>query len=106
MFMTVSIQILDAALENLDIINSSCRGLGSQAEGCVENVHYDHNNYVLYPIVHPSLPLYSISDLQREVYVNGTEAMGYFSYVESVRKFVSNFLNFPVGNHSFTSSMM
>ena len=75
MFMTVSIQILDAALENLEIINSSCHGLGSQAEGCVENTHYDHNNYVLYPIVYPSLPLYSISDLRRSFPVKLIAAM-------------------------------
>ena len=58
------------------------------------------------PRVCPNFPWYYISDLWRACPVNGSTAINYFSYVESVLKCVSTFLNFPVGNHSFTSSMM
>ena len=54
----------------------------------------------------PNFPWYYISDLWRACPVNGIAAINYFSYVESVLKCVSTFLKFPVGNHTFTSSMM
>ena len=51
------------------------------------------------PSVCPNFPWYSIYDLCRACPVNGSAANNYFSYAESVRKGVSIFLKFPVGNH-------
>ena len=41
---------------------------------------------------------YSIYALRREYIVNVYTAKSYFLYVDSVLKFVSTFLNFPVRN--------
>ena len=56
--MRVTSQILDAELETLETSNSRCRILGSQAEGCVENVNYSHNKNVLY--LEKSMPKFTI----------------------------------------------
>ena len=60
----------------------------------------------IYPRLFPNVTWYSISGLWSAFPSNGSAAISYFSNVESVLKGVSNFLNFPVRNHSFTSSMM
>ena len=58
------------------------------------------------PRVCPNFPWYSIYDLWRAFIVNISSAISSFSYVESVLKGISTFLNFQFGNHSFTSYMM
>ena len=58
------------------------------------------------PKVCPNFPFYYISDLWRSCPVNGSTAINSFSYVGSVLKGLSAFLNFPFGNQSLTSSMM
>ena len=58
------------------------------------------------PRVYPNFPWYYISDLLREFTVNGIVSISYFSHVESVLIFVSNFINFSVGKYSFTISMI
>ena len=60
----------------------------------------------IHPRVCKDLPWYSISKLLREITLKGSEHMSSFSCVESVQKGVSKFLNFTVGNHLFTRSMM
>ena len=62
--------------------------------------------WCILPIVCTTFPLYSISFLWRAFTVNGSAAISYFSYVESVLKGVSTFINFIVGNHLFTSYML
>ena len=58
------------------------------------------------PSVCPNFPWYSIYALWRECPVNGRAANNSFSYEDSFRKGISTFLNFPVGDHSFTSSII
>ena len=58
------------------------------------------------PRVCPNLPWYSIYALLRLLPVNKSAAMSSFLYVDSVLKCVSTFLNFSVGDHSFSSFMM
>ena len=54
----------------------------------------------------PNLPWYSMYALIRSFPVKWSATMIFLSYVESVQKGVANFLNFPVGNHSFTIPIM
>ena len=51
--------------------------------------------YIL-PRVCQNFPWYSISTLWRAFPVNGSAAISYFSYVESLLKGVSTFINFTV----------
>ena len=60
----------------------------------------------IFQIVCPKITWYYISALWRACTGNGSASINYFSYADSILKDVSTFLNFPVGNHSFTSSMM
>ena len=58
------------------------------------------------PIVCSKFPWYYIYTLLRKFTVNRSTAMINFSYMEYVLKVVLTFINFPVWNHLFTSSMM
>ena len=72
-----------------------------------KKINSAHKSNVLYSSKSMyQFPRYSISALLRKITVNVSAAMRSFSYAESVLKFVSGFLNFPVWNHSFTSSMI
>ena len=58
------------------------------------------------PRLCPNLTSYSIYPLRRAFPVKGTSNMSLFSYVKSVQNFASTFLNFPVGDNSFTRSII
>ena len=58
------------------------------------------------PRVCLNFPWYYISVLWKVFIVNGSASISYFSFIESVLKCLSNVLIIPVGNNSFTSSMI
>ena len=81
--------------------------LGSQVAGCVKNINYDHNRNVLYPVkIMSKFTMMFHFDLRRAFPVGAIVAMSYFPYMESIQKGIPKFINFPVGNHSFNSSIM
>ena len=105
--MRVASQIFNTVLDTLETRKSSCHSLVFQAIGCVKNINSTHGSNLLYPANFMSkFPWYSIYNLWRTFLVKRIISMTYFSYVESVLKGVSTFMNFPFGNHSFTSSII
>ena len=60
----------------------------------------------IFTFLYPHFPWYYISALWRAFTVNRGSAISSFSYVESFLKGVSTFIDFTVGNHSFTSYMV
>ena len=84
-----------------------CHSLVYQAADCAANFNSSHNSNVLYPANSMSkFTMIFHLCLLREFNTEGSASMSSLSYVKYIRNGVSTFINFPVGDHSFTSYMM
>ena len=97
--MWVTNQILNTALDTLKTRKSRWHSFCCYTTDCVRNSNYNHKSNFLYPS--KSMSKFSTIFhfcLMKGIYCNGSAAISSFSYVKSVIKFVSTFLNVPVGN--------
>ena len=105
--MMVTIKILNTAVGNLETRKSRWHYLVYQTTRCVKiSIILIREMYYIRTRARPNLLWYYISDVWRALPVNGSSFIRFFSYIESVIKCVSIFINFPGDNHSFTSFMI